>query len=308
LYDSVNTLHWDEHSGRYYLYFRGNHSKPDSLVPEFNESCVRDIFVSESGDFEHWSGARLIDFMGGEDYPLYTNCVSAYSRDSRYYIGFPTRYVERKRWTPSFERLGGREYRLEHMKHVPRYGLAVTDCVFMSSRDKYRWTRFDEACIRPGPEQDYNWMYGDAYPAVGLIETPGRFDGEPGELSMLVEAYHWDDRPTELIRYVYRRDGFASYKAGYKKKKLLTALLDFDADTLAMNFSTSARGSIYIRILDEQSNPVEGYTSCEQFGDSTERIIDFDKPLCELSGKPVRIEFTMSDAEIFALDFIKSNE
>lgn len=303
LYDSVNTLHWDEHSGKYVLYFRGNHAKSDSH-PEFAESCVRDVRVSESEDFEHWSEGRLLDFKGSEDYPLYTNCAGAYCRDSRYFIGFPTRYFERRGWTPSFERLGGKAFRLEHMKHSPRYGLAVTDCVFMSSRDRYSWTRFDEACIRPGPEQDYNWMYGDAYPAAGLIETPGRFDGEPNELTMLVEACHWDDRPTELMRYVWRLDGFASYKAGYKKKRLLTKLLTSGASALAMNFSTSARGSVYVRILDAQCDPIEGYTGCEQFGDSPERVIDFDRPLCELAGKPVRIEFTMSDAEIFALNFL----
>jgi hypothetical protein len=111
------------------------------------------------------------------------------------------------------------------------------------------------------------------------------------------------DSPVELVRYVYRRDGFASAKAGYAKKKLITKPFTFEGNTLKLNFSTSARGGIYLRILDVNNVPIEGYSTCEIFGDSIDRIIDFDAPLSALSGKPVKLEFTMSDAEIFSMTF-----
>lgn len=125
---------------------------------------------------------------------------------------------ERKGWTPNSERPGGREFRKKHIAISPRYGLAITDCVFMSSTDGYRWNRFDEACLTPGYESDCNRTYGNCYPAVGLIRTEGRYFGYPEELSLLCEAYHRDDKPTELIRFVYRKDGFASVKRPINRK------------------------------------------------------------------------------------------
>ena len=184
-----------------------------------------------------------------------------------------------------------------------RYGLTVTDCVFMSSRDKRHWFRFDEACITPGPEDGYNWEYGDCYPAVGLIETPGRFRGTEPEISLLCESHHWTDQPVELIRYIFRKDGFASFKAPFKCKTLRTKPFTFEGNTLKINFRTSARGFIQVKFLDEYNNPIEGFISCDHFGDTTKRIIDFDKPLKELKNREVKLDFTMSDAEIYSITF-----
>ena len=115
--------------------------------------------------------------------------------------------------------------------------------------------------------------------------------------------HHWMPEKVELIRYVYRRDGFASVKAGYRPQKLRTPAFTFDGETLKLNFRTSARGSIVLQILDEKNLPIEGYRTCELFGDALERIVDFDRPLSGLQGKTVRFEFTMSDAELYAMRF-----
>ena len=304
-YDSQNTLHWDEHTGKYYCYFRAFHpgtSEPDST---FQEESIRDIMVTESEDLLHWSEPEALQYGASEDYPLYTNCIMAYPYDTRYYIGWPTRYVERKDWTPNFDRLTGREKRKHRIETAEkRMGLTTTDCVFMSSRDRYHWHRFDEACITPGPENGRNWVYGDCYPVYnGLLETPGRFPGTPNELSIFVDENMWMGIPKELIRYVYRMDGFASYKAGYRWEKLITVPFTFTGDTLSVNFRTSARGSLYAEILDIRNNPIPGYKTCEIFGDSVNRILDFEKPLSALSGQTVRLRFTMRDAEIFAMRF-----
>ena len=305
-YDSQNSVHWNPHTGKYYCYFREFHNKPEFPGSTLNETFVRGILVSESEDFLHWSDPVPLNFGGSEDYPLYTNCVMAYPYDTRYYIGFPTRYVERKGWTPNYDRLCGAELRKERMKMEPRLGIAVTDCVFMSSRDNVNWYRFDEACITPGVETPSNWVYGDCYPAIGtLVETPSRFEGEPPELSIYLDNHHWMPDPVkvELVRYTYRREGFASVKAGYQPKKLLTPAFTFEGEELTLNFRTSARGGIFLRILDEKNLPVEGYGTCEIFGDALDRIVDFDRPLAELQGKTVRFEFTMRDAELFAMRF-----
>ena len=58
------------------------------------------------------------------------------------------------------------------MKFSPRFGTAVTDGQFMSSRDGRTFRRWDETFLRPGPEPMDNWLYGDGYQNLGLIETP----------------------------------------------------------------------------------------------------------------------------------------
>lgn len=324
VYDSLNTVCWNPHTQKYYCFMRSHHIKDDNLEPNYQESFVRDVAVVESEDFVHWSEARSLDYLGGADYPMYTNCAMSYLHDRRYFVAFPTRYVERRDWesNPNFERLCGREERYKASLQERRNGVALTDCVFMSSRDGFHWRRFDEACITGGPERLggawRNWRYGDAYPAWGMLKTPSRVNGAQPELSLLVpEVYegagiYADTAGSytetagvayELVRYVYRKDGFASYKAGYQPKTLRTKPFTFDGNTLRMNFRTSARGGIYLRILDERSLPIEGYSTYEIFGDNVERIVEFEKPLGELKGQVVSFEFIMRDAEIYALHF-----
>ena len=304
-YDSQNTLHWNPHLKKYFCYFRNFHNSDQNQNSLFNEKEIRDIMVTESEDFIHWSEPKLLNFGDREDYPLYTNCVSAYPYDTRYYIGFPTRYVERKSWTKNYDRLCGLEKRKARMERNPRYGLVVTDCVFMSSRDNVNWYRFDEACLTPGREYDSNWVYGDCYPAIGgVVETPSPFHGEPDELSIYTFDHHMMlGEMGHLIRYAFRRDGFASVKAPYEPATLRTKPFSFDADELSLNFKTSARGGIYLTILDENGFPIDGYETCEIFGDSLDRTIDFDLPLSDLKGRSVIFEFKMRDAEIFAMRF-----
>jgi len=310
-FDTLNVLSWDSQTKKYHCYIRTIHTKKKNAVyPDSNfaeEGGIRAVSVMESSDFVTWSEPVALDFSGKDDYPLYCACVSPYLYDDRYMIGFPVRYVERKAWTDNFDQLCGREFRIKRMENVIengeptlRHGTAITDCVFMFSRDHYHWYRFDEACLTPGPEQPYKWVYGDCYAAVGMIETPARFELEPNELSLYVEMYNWGNRPTELMRYVYRKDGFASYKAGYEAKTFQTKPFEMEGERLFINFRTSARGNVYAAVLDEGDRIIDGYESCELFGDTLEREIRFCQPLSALRGKTVKLRFTMRDAEIFS--------
>lgn len=308
-YDSQNVLLWDRHKKKYFCYMRNFHPPKTVCRDTLNEESTRGISVMESTDLKNWTEPKELDFWGKEDYPLYTNCIMPYVYDDRYFIGFPSRYVERKEWTDSFERLCGKEQRKWRMYELsygqPRFGLAITDCVFMSSTDNYKWHRFDEACLSPDYECEYNWLYGDCFPAVsGLVPTPGRFEGYPDELSIYVWKHHWGVSPVvQLERLVFRRDGFASYKAGYDEKRIVTKPFTFSGKTLFINFKTSARGYIKIRVLDEDGNSLCGYETCEIFGNTISRQVDFEKSLSALSGKSIRLEFTLCDAEIYSMTF-----
>ncbi len=292
--DSQNTLHWDARRGRYFCYFRDNlKNRPDR--GRFRETTLRRIMVTESADLKEWSIPVPLDYCGGEEYPLYTNCVSAYDR---YYIGFPSRYAERREWNDNFDQLATRALRRKKYELNPRYGLATTDCVFMVSTDHYHWRRADEAILTPGLERNGNWMYGDCYPAVGGVYRL------PDRQGLSIYTYcrsEQDLAVKELTRYVFREDGFACYEADYRGKTLRTKPMELAGDRLAINFRSSARGGIIVRVLDEQGNPLEGYTSCELFGDSLHRAVRFEKPLSALRGQVICLEFEMKDAALYAL-------
>src|SRR5206468_649801 len=94
-------------------------------------------------------------------------------------------YVERP-WSAAFYPLPDREHREQRMKLHPRYGTAVTDGLFMSSRDGRLFRRWGEAFIRPGIERKNNWLYGDGYQSWGLVETGAENPLAPHELSVYV--------------------------------------------------------------------------------------------------------------------------
>ena len=101
-------------------------------------------------------------------------------------------------------------------------------------------------------------------------------------------------------------DRFGHDSADYKKKTVTTKPLMFEGDTLTLNFSTSGRGFIYVRVLDFYGKQFDGYCSHEIFGDAYDRPVVFPGgfELSRLQGMPVRLEFTMSDADIYSMNFL----
>jgi hypothetical protein len=196
--------------------------------------------------------------------------------------------------------LCGKEERLKTIKeNEPRAGLAITDCLFMCSRDGYKFTRYDKAFITPGVEHSNNWVYGDCYPACGLIDS-GK---ESYYMYCMGKRRSFGERKP-VYRYEIRKDGFACYMAGGDERVLVTNPLCFDGRDLHLNFSTSAYGYIYISLLDENGNEISK-ESFEIYGDTVDRKIAFcdGESFCKYSGKPIRLEFRMRDAKIFSFMF-----
>ena len=310
-FDTLNTVMWHEASGRYICFVRSFHQKGTFKEYEGKEkdgslnSFVRDIRVLYSDDFLTWTQPQRLNFDSVRDYPLYTNGVSVYPYAPQMLVGFPTRYVEREEWSDNFDRLCGREKRLERMKYEQRFGLAVTDCLFMCSRDGRNWHRNDEAFLRPGPEYPTNWVYGSCYPCIGMTESPSEIPGGDNILNMFVYRNHWSGEPTVLERYAMRKDGFVSLHAGVEEAGLLTKPFVFAGDGMTLNLSTSAAGHVHVTLIREEDGLRA--RSCEIFGDSTDRPVSFDRPLSEFAGRSVRMLLELSDADVYAFEFTMSN-
>ena len=89
---------------------------------------------------------------------------------------------------------------------------------------------------------------------------------------------------------------------------MLTKPFTFTGNELHINFSTSAVGYVRIRLLDRDGAVLEGYDSGKLFGDSVDRRVDFIGSLSDLIGKEVRMEISMSDADLYAFQFEKTIE
>jgi hypothetical protein len=307
-FDSLNICHYNPHTGKYILFLRDFHEFPEGIdekdgkIADLNEG-IRDVRMIESADFKYWSEPVMLDFNGADDYPLYTSVAQPYYRADHVMVGFPSRYVERRAWSSNFERLCGAEMRKKRIEIHPRYGYTTTDCLFMCTRDGKTWDRPDEAFMRPGKENEWTWVYGDCYPSLGMIESPTDIPGEDPDLSMYIPMRHWSTKSSWLYRYTLRVDGFVSRHATYKPQLLVTKPFRFSGGSLSINFETSAMGYMVIELTDKNGRPLEGYTSCELFGDSISRIVDFPGDLSKLAGRTVRIRITMSDADIYSFKF-----
>lgn len=298
-FDTLNTAFWDVNSKKYYCYMRDFHDNEET-----DEYGIRDVRFITSEDFKDWTDPVRIEF--GEDavdYALYTNNVTPYYRAPHIWTGFPTRYVQKSGWLPNFDDMPNPASRHLRSKVDSRLGITLTDCIFMSTRDGKNFHRFDEAWLTPGPETRWNWVYGNCYPACGMIETSTGEKDADNELSIYYFEGKWTCQPSKLYRYTTRIDGFASYHATFKPQTLTTKPFTFKGSKLKLNFATSAIGNIFVKVLDENGNALEGFSSYEIFGDRVDREIKFEGNLATLQGKPVRLEFTMSDADVYSFVF-----
>ena len=299
-FDSHNTAFWDGSHQRYVCYARDFHDGE-------NGERIRDIRRMESRDFHSWSEPERITYTDSPyDFHMYTNGVLPYLRAPHIYVALPARYTERKKWSSNYDRLCGKEHRKWLIQLHPRYGLAMTDGLFMSSRDGRSFRRWNEAFLRPGPESPKRWIYGDGYASYGMISTRTGVFGEDEELSFYANANDWSGSPVQVFRWTIRMDGFVSRGAGYDGGSMVTEPLIFDGDILSINFATSSAGGIRIVFEDADGRALPGFDSGELFGDSTDRIVDFERPLSEIKGTPVRMRIEMRDAEMYSFQFVQS--
>ena len=315
-FDSQNTVYYDEEQDKYICYCRGWHSSdglPENDGIHAAKDRTRDIRRMESRDFKHWSKIEFVDW-GSEapDFQMYFNNMQRYPRAPHILVGFPVRYVERHEWTDNYDQLCGREARLHRIPINKRFGLAVTDTLFAFSRDTVHFERANEAFIRPEPGSNWSWVYGDCYMAAGSldIDVPSDFPGADSEISFFVTHRRWitENEGTRIYRHTLRKDGFIGRYAGYKPETLVTKPFLFEGDTLRINFETSAAGWMKVELLDKIGHPIEGYTSCEMFGNSIDRKVSFKQNLVLQEGKPVRLRITMSDAEVYSFQFTKEGK
>jgi len=296
MFDSQNLAFYDNARSEYRLYHRGYNGE------------VRDILTCAAKDFDSFSEPDWVMYPESPTMNLYTNQIAPYYRAPHILMGFPMRYCELGWAGPTFD-LPGIEKRLHRAKYQSRYGMVVTDAVFMSSHDGVHFNRPAEAFLRPGPKQREAWVYGDNFICWGMIETPSRLNDAPDEISLYAVESYWEGEATRIRRYTVRVDGFMSANAPYAGGELVTKPFIFDGGSLAVNAATSAFGSFQIEIQHADGTSVKGFErgNCEPIHcDSLRYIVHWQNrcDLSQLAGQPIRLRFLLKDADIYSFQFV----
>ncbi len=308
-FDSQNLAFWDNNIGKYRAYWRIFTAN----VPNRKEgtpASIRAIRTATSDDLINWAPHTDITYVDSPPEQLYTNQIKPYHRAPHILIGLPTRYTDRG-WSKSMEELPALKHRKQRSSTSERYGTAITDALFMTSRNGTNFTRWNEAFLRPGIERPDAWNYGHQYIAWHIVETKSALPGAPNELSFYASESYWHGKGSAVRRYSLRLDGFVSINAPARKGgELLTKPLTFTGSTLHLNFASSVAGGIRVELQNLDGSAIKGFSldDCpEVFGDSVDRTVTWKSgsDLSKLSGKPIQIRFAMRDADLYSMQFVE---
>ena len=282
VFDSQNLAFYDPLRGCYVGYYR------DSIYP--GGVRFRQIMTCTSTDFRRWTKPQLLNFGDAPLEHLYTNAVTPYYRGPHIYMGFP------KRLSPDRYMSGNR-------------ASGVSDSVYMSSRDGLHFKRWGEAFVRPGLQPE-RWETRNNMTAWGILETANDLPTAPKELSIFTTEGYYGSQAVRLRRFTMRVDGFVSANAPLRGGELITRPFTFEGGALSLNVGTSAVGSVRVEIQDGDGKALKGYTlrDCDEiYGDSLDRMVTWkgQTDLRGLAGKPVRLHFVLSDADLYSLQFTR---
>jgi hypothetical protein len=306
-FDSQNLAFWDSVGGQYRAYWRFF----DRGVPDpdgRNTHGLRSIRTATSQDFLHWENQKDLKYTDSRAEHMYTNQIRPYARAPHLFTGFPMRYNDRG-WSGNMRELPNPAHREWRSSINPRLGTALSDALFMASRDGVTFHRWDEAFLRPGIERDGTWSYGQQCVAWQIVETKSALADAPNELSVYAAEHYWSGASgSALRRYTLRLDGFVSLHAPMAGGELVTKPLRFNGRQLALNFSTSAAGSVRVEVQDLKGRAVPGFAleDCEPlFGDTIERRVRWrnERDISTLAGQPVRLRFVLHDADVYSYRF-----
>jgi hypothetical protein len=284
-FDSQNISFWSESEKCYLCYFRKWINNEGKLV--------RSIGRSTSRDYLNWSEPVAMNFGTAPVEELYTNQTSPYFRAPHIYIALAARFFPGKQVISEDQAL--------RLNVNPDYYKDCSDAVLITSRGGTTYERiFLEGFIRPGIGLN-NWISRTNYPALNVVQT--------GETQMSLYVNQDYAQPTaHLHRYSLRLDGFSSVHAAYKPGELVTKIFTSKGSHLALNFSTSAAGFIIVELLDINGKTIPGFSSencIPLIGNEISRQVEWKtgSSLEQLNSTPLKIRFTLKDADLYSFNF-----
>lgn len=240
---------------------------------------------------------------------IYTNAAFRYSGAPGSYLAFPAAYQTFN--GPDWEdrALNGNDGHF--------------DVQFASSRDGMSWKRWRKPWVGAGWCEGLDLRLLSMGPGlvrrgremhqyfVGWPHTHGRpvrWDRD------LEDRAAWLDRDLGGIYCATtRQDGFVAAEARYPDGLLVTMPLRFRGNRLVLNFRAEGSGGAAVSLLDPGGDPIPGFgeedaewISCDEVNREVSWRNGSD--LSELQGRPVRLQFRMRNARLFAFQFVEAGK
>jgi hypothetical protein len=167
------------------------------------------------------------------------------------------------------------------------------------TRDGTNWVRDLEPFFEPDPDpnawdhahawMDYQLPMGDdVWIYYGGYKFGHKMD-------------RWEGRQIGMVKMP--RDRYVSRDAGVQGGTLRTPPVVISGSAMTVNADVA--GELRVRLVDASGKAIEGFdlADCEPVkGDSLAHRVEWKKPLGAVGKAPVRIEFVMKDARLYAVD------
>lgn len=235
---------------------------------------------------------------------LYTNAVMRYPNAPGVYLAFPAAYQTFKGPDWKDRALNGND--------------GTFDVQLATSRDGISWERRRQPYVGAGHHDGLDLRLVSM--GQGMIRRGRKlhqyFVGWPHTHGRPVV---WDRDPKDRAEWLkkdlggiycatQRIDGFVSMNADFPGGKLTTRPLRFRGNRLRINLHAQGSGAVRVALLHLDGKPISGFGASDCAWINTdavdhEVIWNSGTNLAALAGKPVRIEFTLRNARLFAFQF-----
>jgi hypothetical protein len=181
-------------------------------------------------------------------------------------------------------------------------GAGMGYTVLTWTRDGVTWhrDRHTDKFFEPNPKVGA-WDHAMAW--VGSSVAVG------DELYLYYAGYRWGhkyrhsvDRQMGMVKV--KRDRFVARQASEKAGTLTTRALTLDANALTLNVD-AAKGEVRVQATTAAGEPIPGFRfeDCRPItADALAATVEWKQPLATLRDKPVRLEFSIRRAHLFAFD------
>jgi len=270
---------WDPLRRRYLLIYKMYSIPDDGYGP--TPAQRRLVGQSTSEDFIHWTEPRRIIVPDPEE------------EDEEQYYGM--RPMVRGEQYIGFLRVLRDD--LPADEGGPVRGIGWTE--LCTSRDGENWERHRETFLDRNHEAG-TWDHAMAW--FGDCVTVG--DREYIYYGGYSEGHKVGDRQIGLA--MLRKDGFVSRDAGNTRGYLRTPVVTLAGSSMIVN--ADVEGEMRVRILDAEGKPISGFDwdDCAPIrGDSLRHPVEWKRDIASVRGKPVRLEFALRKAKLYAFELVK---
>jgi hypothetical protein len=178
------------------------------------------------------------------------------------------------------------------------YGIGYTALAW--TRDGKHWTR-DRARFFERDPQPGAWDHAHAWIDEQVLVGDEVFLYYGGYRSGH-KVNRFSERQIGLVRM--KRDRYVARAARAERASFRTPLVILDAEAMTLNLE-APEGEVVVQVLDRQGQPIPGFTrrECRRIaGDALAQPVRWRHSLRALRGTPVRLEFFLRNARLYAFD------